>query len=163
MLIDDVITDCYLCPDGKVCIDLAHDQYITNCVPYNMGKLYADAGNADSVRYADLSLFTGEPLPEPTTCPTFDGFPICGGNCGGCPPETVCTGRSPRHPYRICAPNNSCAPSKEIWCGAGQGCFVWTVEPEAQELANESGYCYPLATCQAMAAELPGGGSCHVP
>lgn len=133
------------------------------CMPYNIGVLFANAGYADWVRYADFGLFTGEPIPAPTSCPTIEGVPLCGGNCGGCPPETVCTGRSRLHPYGICAPIDTCDPEYDDWCGAGRGCFMWIVEPEAQALADQKGYCYPLAICQKMAAEVPGGGKCVVP
>jgi hypothetical protein len=133
------------------------------CAPFDLGVLYAKAGYAERVRYADWGLFTGEPLPEPTSCPSVEGVLLCGGNCGGCPPETTCTGRSPLHPYGICAPADDCSPPEGQWCGPGLGCFIWTVEPEAQALADRLGYCYPLATCEKMAAGVPGGGKCVVP
>jgi hypothetical protein len=154
----------YLCPDGNVLIDLQFSGGDNLCIPFNFGLLFANAGYADWVRYADFGLFTGEPIPAPESCPTLEGIPLCGGNCGGCPPETVCTGRSRLHPYGICAPADDCSPAKKQWCDPGLGCFMWTVEPEAQALVDEEGgYCYPLAICEKMAVEVPGGGKCVVP
>lgn len=158
--------DCWACADGHVCVQggkwESYPSYAGECVPFSIGALFAKAGHANRVRYADFSLFTGDPLPEPESCPTIDGVTLCGGHCGGCPAATVCTGRSPLHPYGVCAPiYQDCDP--EHPCDPGDGCFVWQVEPEAQPTADNYGICYPLALCQKMAAEVPGGGKCVVP
>ena len=103
-------------------------------------------------------------MPTHTECPTFDGFTICGGRCGGCPLAEVCTGRSRLHPYSACLPKDSKSCStKKPGCGADQGGFIYTVEPEAQPYADENAACVPLATCLALAAEYPGGATCIAP
>jgi hypothetical protein len=40
------------------------------------------------------------------------------------------------------------------------GCFIFAVEPEAQPIANQYGICLPVSKCQALATQLPGGGTC---
>ena len=153
---------CYLCPDGDICVSF-HGEPADGCAPFNLGVLYAQAGAADNVSYADAGSFTGEPLPEPTTCPVIDGVTICGGHCGGCVPGSVCTGRSPLHPYGMCLPKPgtlSCELGTLGCTEPGEACFVYTVDPEAQPWADQNGYCLPLAACQAAASNLPGGGTC---
>jgi hypothetical protein len=128
-------------------------------MPFNLGVLFVNAGEADRVRYADLGLFTGDPLPIPEACPRL-GIPICGGACGGCPGEDLCTGRSPLHPYGICVPpvSGQCSPMSN--CGTGKACFTYLVEPAAQAIADDWGYCLPTDLCEAIASQLPGGGAC---
>jgi hypothetical protein len=133
-------------------------------VPWDIGALYGANGFGTWVRYEDWGLWTGDPLPEPAVCPNLPGINICGGHCGGCPPDTYCTGRSPLHPYGICVPTKLvvCGVGS-LPCGAGLGCFVYKVQPEAQAYADEWGICFPQATCENMAANLPGGGTCTTP
>jgi hypothetical protein len=165
------------CSDGSICVawygasDSASDASFF-CAPYDLGVLFAQNGGADRVRYLDMGLWTGDPLPEPRTCPTVPGVSICGGNCGLCPQGETCTGRSPLHPYGFCAVGGggACpaagAPTNVVpygGCGSGQGCLNFTVEPTAQALANEWGICLPSDLCNAVAAGLPGGATCSIP
>jgi hypothetical protein len=129
-----------------------------------MGVLLGVNGaGPDVLRYADFGLWVGEALPAPTMCPTFSGFTVCGGNCGDCVGTEICSGRSHLHPYGLCAPDQGdeveggCHAGS---CKGGQSCFVFTVEPEAQPVADQHGLCLPPDTCQAVAANLPGGGKC---
>ena len=130
---------------------------------YDFGALLAQSGAATQVRYADLSLWTGDPLPNPTTCPTI-GASLCGGACGQCPNNQVCVGRSPVHPVGVCDPDQTapCGPDSafDYPCPAPNGCFVYSVQTAAQPDANIRGICVPLAQCQALAQGLPGGGVC---
>jgi hypothetical protein len=158
---------CWLAPDGRVCVDVAGsnvDPSYMN-VPFSVGILYKNAGYSKRVRYADYSLFTGQPLPEPESCPTIEGVTLCGGKCGGCPPDAVCTGRSPLHPYGVCAPLSApCEPGSGEYCKPGYSCFQWVVEPAAQAMSDEYGIgCFPELVCNKLAAEIPGGGKCVMP
>jgi hypothetical protein len=155
-------TQCYRCPDGELCVQYTQLRKFLYCAPGEVGLLFGAAGAPEQVRYADYGMFTGDPLPEPTTCPAVSGFTLCGGACGGCPAGSVCTGRSPLHPYSLCVPEiPGCGVARA--CSGGDGCFVFRVEPEAQPLADELGYCLPLSECMAAAENLPGGGFCVAP
>ncbi len=157
---------CYYCTDGSLCVD-NHGAGRFTCVPYSLGALFAEHGAGDRVRYADKGLWTGDPIPSPDTCPSFDHFEVCGGNCGGCPGTHLCTGRSPLHPFGICVPTASNGIAEwcdvDTPCPAGDGCFVFTVEPDAQALADQLALCVPIAACAEMASKLPGGGKCVTP
>jgi hypothetical protein len=154
---------CFLCRDGNVCI-MEQPCSMTDlvCVPFEMGVLFANNGAADRVRYADFSRWTGDQLPEPNTCPSLSGATVCGGHCGGCANGEICTGRSPLHPYGICvAQAKSCRGGQAGACGSqSEGCFTFKVQPDVQALATINGICLPLGQCQAIAGELPGGGTC---
>lgn len=159
------LRDCYGCADGNVCAQWSPPGSESwHCVPFNVGVLFASAGAADQVRYADYGLWTGEPLPLPASCPNMDGFTLCGGSCDPCPADMHCTGRSPLHPYSLCIPESAkgCGTDGPA-CDAGYGCFVYLVEPQAQPVADDNGYCLPAAQCQAIAQNLPGGGKCMFP
>lgn len=126
-------------------------------VPFNAGVIIAKHGQVDRLGYADYGVWTGAPLPEPKTCPSIPDVPTCGGYCGGCPVGQICTGRSPLHPYGICvAVSDATCPT----CSADKGCFTFKVEPAHQAVADTVGFCLPLKECQALAANLPGGGFC---
>jgi hypothetical protein len=169
---------CPACPDGMICVvwdqqDIKYNGF--TCSPFDLGVLFAKNGAADRVRYADMGLWDGGALPSPpATCPTVPGLEMCGGACGDCPDGggEFCTGRSPLHPYGFCVPKDpgvGCTASKDE-CGiggvvgpeAGVGCFSYTVQPDAQAVANQMGICLPTALCQAAAAGLPGGGTCSL-
>jgi hypothetical protein len=153
------------CPDGAVCVTLAKalsEKWF--CAPFDLGVLYANngAGTPGRLRYADLGLWTGDQLPQPETCPSFTGFQICGGHCGGCPGQEVCTGRSPLHPYGVCVgPSVLDTPATgPCACPTGERCFSFTVQPDAQSVATQNAFCLPQDMCQQLAAQLPGGGTC---
>lgn len=160
---------CFLCPDGQVCVQneplcgLDAPSALGACYPYEVGVLFAANGASTQVFYADYSLWTGDPLPTPTTCPTFGTFRICGGNCGGCNNGEVCTGRSPLHPYGTCIATSAppCSNQGTTPCEVGSSCFRYTVQPSAQAGADANGVCLPTAECQDLAANLPGGGTCQ--
>ena len=151
---------CPVCSDGNVCIQL----YIQSgylCLPFNVGQLLANNGAADRVRYADWSQWTGQALPEPTEC-ADGGLPLCGGLCAPCPQDSICTGRSPLHPYGFCVPKtwSACTKAEPGCASSGNRCFVFTDPADAQALANDNGLCLPSAECEALGAGYPGGGAC---
>jgi hypothetical protein len=158
------VSACWKCPDGSICGAFAEPEGDL-CGPYELGLLFEQAGGADRLRYADHSRWTGEPLPEPTTCPEPGGAEICGPSCPACPGGQVCTGRSPRHPHGVCvlADGDQCMREFPHWCAEGMACFVFAVEADMQPLADEVGHCLPLAQCISTASQLPGGAECIVP
>lgn len=158
-------TFCWWAPDGKVCVSEIPDKQLAwspGVGDFELGLLFLKNGAGDRVRYADWGLFDGTPLPEPATCPMLKSARICGGNCGGCETGEYCHGRSPLHPYGFCVGNltGNCliqSPCKDT----SLGCFIFTVQPEAQPLADKGGLCVPKAVCQELATSAyPGGGSC---
>lgn len=170
------------CPDGNVYVDETGCPAFDSgpavgtkpfgCAPYDVGQLMAKNGSAENARYADLGIWTGDPLPSTAVCPTLDKITVCGGSCGGCPNGLVCTGRSPLHPVGFCVPpsptTNQCNPNdanplNPRICAIGQGCFTFKVQSEAQAEADRFGMCVPMDECQALAANLPGGGTCTPP
>ena len=131
------------------------------CLPFDVGQLFAENGAANRVRYADWSAWTGAALPSPTSCPTFNGFSICGGNCTPCGSGNICTGRSPKHPYGLCVGGTNPGCGSPNWtCPSGQSCMVF-VDPGEQAIADAQGMCFPTAECKAIASSYPGGADCH--
>lgn len=154
------------CPSDEVCIewtDPKSEPETWLCEPWNAGLLFAQNGAANRVRYSDGSLWQGANLPDGGACPATSGaFTLCGGACGPCGAGETCTGQSPLHPFGWCliAPHEGCALGVRGCMTPGDGCFTYAVQPEAQALANADGLCVPSAECDALAAELPGGGTC---
>ncbi len=128
--------------------------------PFDLGMLLAQNGGAARARYADLSLWTGDAIPDPPSCPDLGGAQPCGGSCGACAQSgATCVGRSPLHPVGVCDPKQS-EPCPAVSCGANNGCFTYVVQPEAQADADQAGICLPLDQCNALAQKIPGGGKC---
>lgn len=160
-------TGCSGCPDGSICILDAQaattDAPIFGvCFPWDDGQLFALNGLANRVLYADMNDFTGDPLPEPPTCPNTPGLTLCGGACGPCPPKDFCFGRSPEHPYSVCASQISGNGSscRRYDSGPGTlGCLIFK-DPSNQARADNNGYVVDKPTCEAAAAMYPGGAYC---
>ncbi len=133
--------------------------------PFEVGQLFAVNGASDRVRYADFYPWTGDALPTPTTCPTFTGFSICGGDCGPCASDELCTGRSPMHPYGLCMPTptttNGCGSAQNWACASGTECVVFQSSGDGQQIADAYGLCMATAACEAIASSYPGGAICH--
>ena len=159
---------CVACNDGDLCRPLAYRAPLKGlgCMPFELGNLLyradPDASGAIPVFYYDRAPFTGAPPPNPTICPSIPDVKVCGGNCGGCDTGQHCIGRSPLHPVGFCA-----AASINTMCGGGYGkcksglsCFTFTVPPDAQPVSDANGICLAPVTCQSLAANLPGGGTC---
>lgn len=156
--------DCMFCREGSVCLDW-FEYDILQCGPFDLAYLMSQGGASQNrIRYYDRGFFTGTPLPDVGVCPNVPGVKICGGNCGACAKDEYCVGRSPLHPVGFClssVPNHfSCSSKDKCTTYPGDGCFRFSVEAGAQPVANEFGLCMPLAQCQALAAGLPGGGTC---
>lgn len=159
---------CYPGFDGRVCIHVP--QGVWGDAPFDVGVLFAQNGAAARVRYADLSLWTGDPLPQATTCPSLGNVLPCGGSCGACPSGEACVGRSPIHPVGICNPDkHGCSVVPLVDGGVTvpcpdyttQSCFTFVVQSGAQPEADMAGICLPKADCDALAQALPGGGKCY--
>lgn len=135
--------------------------------PFELGELFADNGATDRVRYADWAEWDGATLPEPTACPTFTNYRVCGGNCNGCMTGETCTGRSPNHPYGICLLNGNgrCGALQSdggyLGCAADQVCFTFQSTSSGQATADIEGLCMSTAGCQEALTTYPGGGFCH--
>ncbi len=159
---------CPACPDGNICVAMFTGFESFTCAPYDLGVLFAKNGASDRVRYADMGLWTGALLPPPpVTCPSVPDLQFCGGKCGTCPSGQVCAGRSPLHPNSFCVPQGSgpCPIGGNVcpWSpDAGVGCLKFTVQPDAQAVANQWGLCVPTSLCEAAAAGLPGGATCSL-
>jgi hypothetical protein len=145
--------------DGDVYVE-GNAPNVWESVPFDVGEMFAENDAVDRVRYADWSSWTWQPLPTPTMCPTFPGFSICGGQCGGCASGYICTGRSPNHPYGMCVSNSATGCGSGWACPPQQSCVVFA-DPGDQAVADLAGLCVPSSTCQALAADYPGGANCH--
>lgn len=164
---------CQGCGDGHVCVQPTVEYSIYYCAPWEVGELYRGAGGQHRVRYPDLSLWTGEPIPATApSCPSPGPIRYCGGGCGTCLPDENCIGLSPLHPVGFCRQKNqgwaSCDivnSTPKVSCASGgsptDACFTFKVQPETQMLADQYGYCFPPATCDVLAAAL--GGKCTPP
>ncbi len=149
------------CPDGAAYY-LGDSPLL--CIPFELALKFCENGQSELVRFNDLGTFDCEPLPTPSDCPTPPGITLCGESCGSCAPGEACHGRSRLHPYSMCVSLvNDCRFDNPDMCGAGEGCFIYTVDEAAQPAADRYAFCLPLAQCQAAAAGLPGGGVCLEP
>lgn len=159
---------CESAPDGLICFQ-SDPRPESNgffwATAFNVGVLLAQNGGSNFVRYADFGLWTGDPIPEPTTCPKLQNAIICGGNCGTCSYNAVCHGRSPLHPWSFCLPTDiqdGCNLAKGVLCqDPANKCFAFKVEDAGQALANANSMCLPKDMCDDLAANLPGGGICE--
>jgi hypothetical protein len=162
------VGDCLSCTDGHLCVGKADTPPALDCADEEIGVLLARNGEADHVRYADFSAYTGAPIPPaPAQCPSIPGLDLCGGACGECPAGFACIGRSPLHPISTCFRINSYAPwpitcqSSADCSGAVPGCFHFVVDPASQPLADAYGFCVSSAKC-AAAGQYPGGAKCQM-
>ncbi len=163
------VTGCLNCNDGDLCVPSGYHQPLKGlmCFPFELGELLyradPDASADLDVTYYDRDLFTGDTPPNPSMCPSIPGVQVCGGNCGGCDTGQHCIGRAPLHPVGFCAATtvNSICGAGQPPCSGGDACFTFKVTPQSQSIADANGVCLPSATCQALAAQLPGGGACN--
>ena len=160
-----VTGDCVPCGNGYVCVPtFGRSPTVLACVPWEIGKLYEGAGAGSSVRYADLSLFTGQPVGGlASSCPTAGTERVCGGGCGTCMNGEMCVGLSPKRRVGFCENKIAARKCGGSWgaCGMGLACFTFVVEPAAQALADEYGYCMTPARCADLATRV--GGKCIGP
>lgn len=163
---------CPECVDGYLCafyderrVSLGFD--FMGCWGPELGVLLSMNGHSDWVRYADRSTYTGEGLPEPSTCPQIAGLPLCGGPCGKCADGYVCMGRSPFHPYSLCVPSwgqpnqqDVCTRGKVCSASKPRKCLTFKVDGAAQAIADANSLCIDAAACDAAAQSYPGGAFC---
>jgi hypothetical protein len=150
--------------DGAICFMEWENSMGMLAAPFEVGELLASVGGADQIYYADFSRWTGDPLPEPTTCPPSSGFQLCGPSCAPCPEGEFCHGRAPMHPHGLCLKDVvgegfHCSTTGHA-CDPGQKCFIFVVPPDQQEFADHYGYCMEATKCDAAAQDYPGGAKC---
>ncbi|CAN5707522.1 hypothetical protein BH09MYX1_BH09MYX1_01920 [soil metagenome] len=176
------ISGCKICDDGNLC---AYDNETISkpdpastfdrlfCGSEGFGIMYHLSGRDDLARYSDRAAYDGTRLPPaPTTCPSTPGLELCGGACGACPAKFTCLGRSPLHPYSLCAFLGWQDTSNGVRCTRGSNamcdgltpgkykCFVWKVDPASQPIADQNGVCIAADQCAAAGQLYPGGGFC---
>jgi len=150
--------------DGNACISVSGEALWLDA-PESTALLLAQNGAGDRARYPDLSLWTGDVVPDPLSCTLPDGIIGCGGTCGACA-QGECVGRSPLHPLGVCWLSSMpiCGTATSNYpnpCpGSADSCFTFLVQPEAQADADAAGFCLPKATCSDVAQAIPGGGRC---
>jgi hypothetical protein len=143
------------CTDGWLLLRGRHWFRANLCVPEAFGRWLHERGFA--VSYGDLSPYDGQPVPDPVGCPEVgEALMLCGGDCGPCPASFDCLGRSPLHPFGLCAPDYYA-----VLKGPGQEVDFWFVPPdEPATFAAPEQLKLPLDTCLEAEASLPGGGLC---
>jgi hypothetical protein len=141
------------CTDGWLVLAGRHWFDLDACVPEAFGRWLHERGL--SVLYGDRSPYDGQPLPEPVGCPEVgEALMLCGGDCGPCPAAFDCIGRSPLHPFGVCAIDG--------YLAAGNRGAFWFVPPDGPSPALGAEHLVlPLDTCLEAEASLPGGGTCE--
>lgn len=142
------------CTDGWLLLGNRRWFEVDMCVPEVFGRWLHERGFA--VSYSDRSPYDGEPVPDPEGCPEVgEALTLCGGDCGPCPNGFDCIGRSPLHPFGLCAIDYHGVSHSSA------GAF-WFVPPEGPTTALGPEHLYlPLDTCLEAEASLPGGGLCE--
>jgi hypothetical protein len=169
---DQGVSPCNHCPDGSGCLERTPGLLI--CVPIGVCEALWDLGATTVCRYVDKSTYNHEPLPMPEgPCPVgVDQYAFevgCGGECGPCDSQYVCSGRSPRHPFGSCEPAvaaGGCGLRPDGSYAAGcvwsshYVCGVYVDASEDEPSARLYGSCDEIEDCDALAASLPGGYAC---
>jgi len=156
------------CSDGQIMFNIYSSGWLG--YPFSVGQALADNGaTGDVLRYCDWNPWTGDPLPLPTTCPTFSTFAICGGVCGTCNNGDECRGRSPQHPYGLCLPSppiycRAQCPAGDMGCvlpcPAGMSCAQYIDSTDGGEAEAEyQQFCIPSSSCAEL-GQYPGGAEC---
>ncbi|MBX3183851.1 MAG: hypothetical protein KIT72_06985 [Polyangiaceae bacterium] len=149
---------CGYCHDGELCV-VFYDHYPI-CVSEDLGRLFWERGGGDLVWYADGTPYTGEPIPQPPSCPEQVGeLTLCGGGCGGCGPAKYCSGRSPTHPWGIWQ-DYSFGHCYLGQCGEGEACLILNANPINENWPHPY-KCVDEADCAFYEANVPGGVSCE--
>lgn len=158
-------TPCWDCADGDVCIQRDADHLV--CTSFEVCQALWELGVRNVCRYADKRPFDGRALPgQSGACPGPRG--ICGAGCYDCGFNAPCTGRSPDHPYGVCAgvgPGGPCVlrvdGSYEVGCYDKYACAVFDVPSADEAVARAYGVCMTPDDCVSAAAHLPGGLRCY--
>jgi hypothetical protein len=162
---------CYGCREGELCIHRTPDQLV--CVPREVCEALWDLGVRDVCRYADKTPYDHQPIPSAPSnaCPGGQDTMICGGGCGSCGFSTRCIGRSPSHPYGLCAGFESktdtllsCSPDAATMhkrsCQPDWACAIFDTSGSGP-IARRYGICNSIDACLDAAKHLPGGVSCY--
>lgn len=153
---------CAACEDGEMCAYRGKDDLV--CVPAAVCAALWALGDRTTCRYADKTPYTGEPIPEPEGCP---GTLACGGSC---PCGVSCIGRSPTHPFGICAPGYSdFVPTCDLLpdhtyahsCHDDYACAVFDVPAADRVTAMHYGVCLPTDECLVTKTSLAISGGLH--
>lgn len=122
--------------------------------------------------YQDKSRWTPTDVIPTPPCPAeATKLGLCGGTCGDCQPEQTCTGRSPVHPFGVCAarkldwPKRVDAPNR---CGSGAPCpdgfrCVTHVVGDSgvKFFADYYGFCAEATRCESLVKAFPSGYRCE--
>ena len=156
------------------------------CVSPALCDTLWDLGATTVCRYADKSAYTHTPLPPITSEPCPGGSSskgtLCAGDCGDCAgpglEDAICTGRSPSHPFGVCAILDWSGGTQQPLplpcsidvdgtmiqkCGYdswGLLCAVFQVPSEDEPAARRFGVCMEDTVCIQAASILPGGLFC---
>jgi hypothetical protein len=162
---------CFACLDGELCAQRSADQLV--CISREACDALWELGATTACRYADKGAYTREPIPDFDGCPTGGQGKVCGGTCGPCEDygsgQARCVGRSPRHPYGVCAldyldgfPGCWLDDSGKLGqpCGPNDHCAIFDVAAEDQPVADRYGTCVLEKYCEFAAHNLPGGVRC---
>ncbi len=157
------VARCEICPAGyPLCVDVPFR--IPFCVLEDVCVKAFNIGMRDACTYEDHTLWSpSDQIPTEAACPIVGGS-LCGGGCGDCAAGLQCAGRSPTHPFGICATryrsdgsDASCDSATQ--CRAGEACFHWVVSPPNDVYgASISGFCVPAGVCDAVKGVL--GATC---
>jgi hypothetical protein len=179
----EATVSCATCADGDACLQRSSSALV--CVPADVCYSLWREGYQNVCRYADKAAFDDRPLPVATGCPAGAPPVVCGGDCPACGSSlgTRCIGRSPDHPFGLCAElENDSNPADPgllrtcslvgnkyrvgcPWGGSSSApsysCAVFRTGPADQAAAKAAGLCMRAEACQAAAVTLPGGLDCY--
>jgi hypothetical protein len=162
---------CFACLEGELCAQRTPDQLV--CVSQAACDAVWELGATSACRYSDKTDYTHEPIPQPGFCPAGGEGKICGGTCGACEDygagKARCVGRSPLHPFGLCAldyldgfPGCWLDEGGKLGqgCGPNDLCAVFDVAAGDQPIANRYGTCVLAKYCEFAGDNLPGGVRC---
>ncbi len=167
---------CGVCgSEGALCVGMLAFPRLF-CADPAICSWLADAGYSDACWYQDKTPWKrGASIPAPACPPSGRAAGLCGGACGACSDGRVCTGRSPTHPFGICAQQKNESGEQNICgrrpgeppkldprgCPSGQRCLVWASSD--QSVADPHGFCVAETACSTIKSVIPGGVSCYTP
>ena len=171
---------CSVCDTGHLCyyleaIQIPPDPYSSlQCVDVAYCNALHARGFEGACVYLDKTLWSATDSIPATACPAGgQTLGLCGGSCGDCPAGRVCTGRSPTHPFGVCASRKQTNPiatttlnlcQRSVGCAQGDACLVFNTNGHGdQTLANIDGFCLPASQCVSLKPVIPGGIFCTAP
>jgi hypothetical protein len=157
---------CSVCRDGELCANATSVAGNLVCVPAALCDRLTAEGSGAGCWYSDKSVWASAAAIPAPPCPSNGKLlGMCGGACGSCSDGLACTGRSPLHPFGVCAAQtsarggaNRCGGTRR--CGADEACLSFRVDAN-QAAADSFGLCVPRARCVQLRDALPGGMYCR--